>query len=145
MKLYAVTTEDGGLSYAGVSLSQRNDYLRSVKPGTLMELEIKPHRPKKTSNQCRAYFGLLVKTVKGYLDENGQTVTILGLEVPWTVELIKEWFYAACDPRDEEGGKLTISRMDTVQMIKFFDQCRDAVAMTWGLPIPDPNPNWSKP
>jgi len=142
MKLYAVVTENGGMNYAGGSLNQRNSYLASLKPGTLLEVEIKPHRPKKTARQCRAYFGVLIRRVKEYLDDNGQTVTLMGLDVPWTAELIKEWFYAACDPRDDDGEKLTISKMDTVQMVRFFDECRDAVARTWGLPVPDPDPNY---
>jgi len=43
---------------------------------------------------------------------------------------------------DDDGRRVTLSKMSTVQAAKFLDECRNLVSTTVGIYIPDPNPNW---
>lgn len=125
-------------------------YLRSLKDGQAVNVDVKQIRPRKTYQQ--------VKTVMGYmLDQTILQANELGIDssgilaflldgsipkgAPITRDLLHELMYLICPTVDENGRRLTLSRMDTQQAAKLFETFRTVLAPL-GIIIDDPNPNW---
>ena len=151
MKLTAtVQTIDGSarLQFAPGMRKLLDSFLQSCKDGQAVTLEIKRLRAKGTYQQCKTIWGLLVMSIKHGLDEMGVDFATLissdkmppGLPVP--KDVIMQILYATCNDVGDNGERKTLSQMDIVERMRFFDRCRDYAASAWGIIVPDPEPNW---
>jgi len=107
-------------------------------------------RPLRTSQQIKCHFGLLINSVIAKANDEGiDTSTFLKMmvrdDLPTGIGLTKDFlhvlFYALCPCVDEEGKRVTLSRMTTEQASAWFEQCCNLLASR-GIYIPDPDPNW---
>ena len=58
-----------------------------------------------------------------------------------TTDFLHALMYQICPTVDENGKRVTLSRMNTVQAAQLFDRFRTIVA-PMGIVIEDPNPSW---
>jgi hypothetical protein len=63
-----------------------------------------------------------------------------GYSVP--ADVLQQLFYATCNDVGDNGERLTLSKMSTIQASHFFEKCRDYAANQWHIFIADPDPNW---
>lgn len=138
------TTINGGLHYAEGTLERRNEFLKSFKDGTPIEVTLRRHYQKKTNAQTRTFFGHFAQRVADELNDRGETVTIQGRQVPYSKQIVKEVVYAAgLLPTDEDGEQITISRQDSKQMSEFYNKCVAFVAQPpWCVFVRDPEPQF---
>jgi hypothetical protein len=122
----------------------------SHKDGTMIKAEYKVFHGLKTNQQVKTHFGLLINTVIAKANDDGiDTSMFLKMlirdDLPTGVGLTKgflhELLYALCPIADEEGKRVTLSKMTTDQACKWFDECRNLLASR-GIYIPEPDPNW---
>jgi hypothetical protein len=115
-----------------------------------MTKEPKPFRGHKTQKQLAAYFGLLIaRTIEQVNDQGIDTSGFLKLllqgDLPTGVPLTKNMLYDLllnlCPVYDEEGRKLSLSKMNIAEAAKFFEQCYNFLSSR-GFEIPNPDPNW---
>ena len=127
-------------------------WLLNIKDGTLIVSTHKIFRPHKTYQQVKTHFGLLINTVIVKANDEGiDTSRFLRMlvreDLPTGIGLTKDFvhqlLYALCPVYDEEGGRVTLSKMNTEQASFFLNMCRNLLAGR-GIYIPDPNPNWKK-
>jgi hypothetical protein len=45
---------------------------------------------------------------------------------------------------NDEGERITLSKADTSQASKFFEDIRAFAASQWSVNIPDPDPDWKR-
>ncbi len=143
------TIVNGGPTCAGHIQEQISLFNRSCKDGQLIEVTRKKWHPKKTHQQCKLYFGNLVKAVVSELDDRGWTLTIeVGphkAQVRPTTNRVKDLLYDLFAQKDDDGQVITISRMSTVQMAEFYEDCCDGLAVEpWMIYVQPPNPNWKQ-
>ena len=154
MKAYAIATgsitENGGYVYAENSQMLAKNYLNSVKPGSLLRVEIVRQYPPKTKEQLGMIFGLMLEQTIVQANDLGIDVSgflrfLLDGSIPKGVGLTKDFLlaiaYAVCPTVDSEGRRVTLSRMDTQQASEFFERFR-AIVGPLGIDIQDPNPRW---
>ena len=146
MKLY-ITKGEPGQSFPGHILNKLNDYWKSMTFGEISEVSLEKPKKRGTAKQQRTFFGLAVKTVLDHLTTMGVTVRIEAnghlMERPVSKEDVVQMLYTAA-PLTEEGKRITLSRMDSVQRAAFFKDCQHLAAMTWGCVIVDPNPDLAR-
>ena len=136
------------LTFPPVIAGLRDSMLQSCKPGTVVREKLTPSRPSKSHQQIKALWGLVIEMVKREFDDRGWDLNMLlptanvptGIPVPRDV--LKAVFYAACGNVGDQGERKTMSQMNVLEMSRFFENCRDHAARTWGIIVPDPDPNW---
>jgi len=128
-------------------LESRKQYLVSMEGKPVTEI-LKKTVKSKSSQQVKAHFGLLVNTVIARANDEGiDTSEFLKLlvrgDLPTGVGLcqkfVHELLYVLCPCTDEEGRRITLSKMTTTQAAEWFDRCRNLLASR-GIYIPDPDP-----
>ena len=110
----------------------------NIKDGAMIKAEYKIFRPKGTTKQAGAHFGLVVKMVRERMEELGWD--ICGI-LP-NKDMIHEILKKCCGGVGDNGETMGFSEMDTEQRSKFFENCRTWAATQLNLNIPDPDPNW---
>lgn len=125
----------------------RQQYLEKLKDGTpIVEELVRYHKPK-SLEQLGAWWGLFSKIILSEFDINGwDTSLLLRLDKPTgigiTAELLKEYMYSVCPIFDDSGKRIGMSKADTKQMAKFFDDCRNFSASQWSICVPEPRRDW---
>jgi len=146
MKFYPMI-QDGELTYAPPIAEQRKKLLEKQKDGTVFEETLTVFRPSKTRKQLGAFWGLAMSIAVAELDDRGYDTSFL-LNVPKptgiaiTKDLLCEYLYNVCPIFDEDGKRITLSKANTQQAAKFFDDCRNFMASQWSITIPEPSPLW---
>jgi hypothetical protein len=150
MDLYGTITDSHQIAFAKDTNEQRRRFLASCKPGTVVKETLLRHRPEKTHQQVKLIWGLLIEHVKKGLDAMGFDLATLFPTaqvppgVPCPREVLMQLFYACCNDVGENGERKTLSQMNTVEAAAFFEACRDHAARTWGIIVPEPDPNWKQ-
>lgn len=125
----------------------RQRYLIAFKEDDIIEENLKKHRNQKSQKQLGAWWGLFSKIVIAEFDDRGwDTSYIFRLDKPTGIgiskDLLKEFMYAMCPTYDDNGNRITMRKMNTLQMAGFFDDCRNFAASQWSIYVPEPDPNW---
>ena len=146
---YIGTIQNGSIVFNVTQLSMRKRQLHDLKNGTPISEEIKVVRQSKTHQQVKTIFGLAIQRIKQEFDDRGWDNSILlGLNIPTgnevTTGLLKEFLYAVCPIRNEEGKRITLSHKDcdTKAASRFFDEIAAWAASQWSVFIPAPDINW---
>ena len=148
MKFFA-QIRNGELAFSGEQNELRDQHLRSFKPEDIVIETLTKHRLKRRSKQLGAWFGLFSKMVLAEFEDRGwDTSYIFKLPQPTgnpiSEGLLKDYMYAMCPTYDKEGNSITMRKMDTGQMAKFFDECRNFAASQWCVNVPEPDKDWKK-
>jgi hypothetical protein len=131
-------------------LSQFRQWWNSLKDGTMLRADWVIVRGTKSYQQVKTHFGLLIKTVIAKTNDEGiDTSKFLKLlvqeDLPTGVGLtsgfLHQLFYLLCPVYDDEGKRVTLSKMNTEQASKWLEDCRNLLASR-GIYVPDPDPNW---
>ena len=120
-----------------------------IKDGTEVWTDFGVVRALRSSEQLGAIFGLMLARAKCILEERGEdTSLIYNLAKPTgvaiSVDNLKDYFYAATPLYDANGIRITLSKANTKEAAKFFDDVRNYMAGQWNIVIPDPNKNWKQ-
>lgn len=104
-------------------------------------------RKDKSRQQLGAIFGLAIRQIKQFFDDNGwDSSYIIRSDRPTGIglsaELLKEYLYAVVPIYNDDGERITLSKCTTKQAAEFFDGVRNFAASQWGLHIPEPDPSW---
>jgi hypothetical protein len=142
--------KDGVLYFPPAVNQARKDFIARHKDDTIMEETLSVPRASKSQSQLGAIWGLALATVVSELDDRGyDTSFILKLPDPTQTtgiaikpEMLCDYMYQVCPMYNEEGARITLSKSNTKEAAKFFDDCRNFWAAQWQIYVPDPNPNW---
>jgi hypothetical protein len=116
----------------------RAKYLASLPEGAAVSEKIGQVGRPKTNQQVRAFWGWLMPYAKAAFDGAGWDVD----GVPLVDEQIKRNLYDRCGHVGDNGEMVTISKMTTIQMAQFFENCCAFLAVRFGVVVPDPDPAW---
>ena len=132
--------------------SQRRyeDYISEAKDGCYEETLTKA-RKAKSDKQVRMIFGLMIQSTIDQADELGLDTSgflkYLLSEIPNGVGLNKDFLHAlmyqVCPTFNDNGQRVTLSKMNTKQAADLFERFRNIVA-TSGIVIDDPVKDWNK-
>lgn len=146
--LSAQKTDDKPLNLDPKEKNKLAEFFKNCKSG-YYSITIKRSRKSKSQNQLGAIFGLMIQATIEQADDMGlDTSSFLKNlidDVPTGVALDKDFIHAIMykiSPTfDKDGNEITLSKMDTKQAARLFENFRNTVAKM-GIDIPDPNPNW---
>lgn len=142
---------DGELQLPLPQLALRKQYLASMEGKPVTEI-LKKTVKSKTNRQVRTHFGLLIKTVIIKANDEGiDTSKFLNMIVQddlpsgvgLTIDFLHQLFLNVCPVYDDDGKKVTLSKMNTEQASKWFDECRNLLASR-GIYVDEPDPNWQE-
>jgi len=125
----------------------REHFLASIRDDTRITETIERDTKPKTYAQVKTIFGLAIaQIVAEFSDRGWDSSMLLNLNKPTGISvsqgLLKEFLYAVCPIYDENDKLITLSKADTRQAAKFFDEIRNYAASQWSIYIAEPNPNW---
>ena len=140
------TKQDGQLVHAPSIAEEKRKYWERVPEGAIVESSLTVKRRDKTTNQLGAIWGLMLSQAVSELDDRGyDTSFIYNLFNPTGIGITKDdlchFFYQAC-PIYNDGERITLSKSNTEQAAKFFNDARNYMASQWGINIPEPNQDW---
>lgn len=127
--------------------SQAKHWWEAIKDGTPILKSLEVYRSPKTDKQLGAIFGLMLAKAKCELDHRGiDTSFIFKLENPTGIDIciedLKQYFYTTCPIYNEEGIRITLSKSNTKEAARFFDDVRAWLASQWSIVVPEPDPDW---
>ena len=125
----------------------RQHFLTSIKDGTRVIETIEKDTKPKTHAQVKTIFGLAIAQIISDFEHRGwDSSMLLNMPKPTGIGiskgLLKEFLYAVCPIYDENDKPITLSKSDTAQASKFFDDIRNYAASQWSIYIPEPNIDW---
>jgi hypothetical protein len=121
-------------------------------PAGRYTVELKRIPKEKSYQQVKTVFGLMIAQTIAQANDEGIDVSgllkyLLVDRIPkgqgLTPDFLLELAYIICPTNDEEGRRITLSKMSTLQAANFFERFRTIIAGI-GIVIPDPNPEWWK-
>ena len=125
----------------------RQHFLTSIKDGTRVIETIEKDTKPKTHAQVKTIFGLAIAQIISDFESRGwDSSMLLNMPKPTGIAvskgLLKEFLYAVCPIYDENDKLITLSKSNTIQASKFFDDIRNYSASQWSVYIPEPNIDW---
>lgn len=143
---YYLNVFNGRLDWPDEVKDSLNSELAQLKDATQVWVKIGRMKAPKTSAQLKAWWGLFAASVITEFNDRGyDTSYILKVDKPTGIpidrELLKEYLYNVC-PIYRESRRVTMSSMDTEEMSKFFDDCRNFAASQWNIFVPEPDKNY---
>lgn len=126
---------------------QEKRYLSTFKPSDVIKKTLEKYHQPKSNKQLKTWWGLFCKIVLAEFNDRGKdTGDVFNIDKPTGIEiskeLLKDWMYILCPTYDDEGHRVTMSDMNTMQMAKFFDDCRKFASSQWSIYIPEPDKEW---
>lgn len=127
------------------------DFWLNAPPGRYT-VEISRPRKAKTGKQLGMIFGLMMESVIAQADDLGIDTSALlkhlvKEDVPngqgLTKGFLHELMYVVCPTTDDDGKRVTLSKMDTVQAGALFEGFRNLMAPL-EIVVPDPRKDWKK-
>lgn len=146
---FPATIQQGQIVMRPVVEESRRRFLATLKDGTLVNEDITKFHPNKTPNQLGAIFGLALAQIEAELSNRGwDSSVVMRIDRPTgiavTKDMLKQFFYSLFPELDDGGKQITLSRMDTTQAARFFENIRNFAASQWSIVIPEPNPSWKE-
>lgn len=120
-------------------------FIDNAPPGRYV-IEIKRDRPPKSQKQLGMIFGHMIEETIRQADEKAigveeLLVYLLAGNIPKGVAITKDFLhalmYVICPTVDEEGNKITLSKMNTLQANELFERFRTILGPL-GICIDDP-------
>ena len=148
MEFHGTANGSTQLTYPPAIAELRRTFLESVKPGTLLKETITRFYPKASNQQKSMIWALLIGEFKRALDERGiDMATLFPLAqlppgLPCPPKVLMEWLYAAYAKIGPDGKMVTLGRMNVEEAATFFEECRNYLATTWHIQVPDPDKEW---
>lgn len=138
---------DGKKTMAPAIAEMARRHWNSIKEGEEFTLSLTKIRAGKSQKQLGAIWGLMIAKAVLEFDEKAMDTSYLyGLSVPTGVPIkngpLCDYLYSMCPIYTEINKRITLSKANTEEAAKFFDECRNHLASQFGIVIPDPNPNW---
>ncbi len=108
-------------------------------------------RPPKTQKQCAVIFALMIQQTIVQANDKGigiddLLVYLIDGRIPKgvgiTTDFLHELMYIICPTTNEDGRRITLSKMNTVQANSLFERYRDIMAGI-DIVIDDPDLNWA--
>ena len=138
---------DGDMVVSGHQVELRRQWLSGQKDGTVVRETLAKQTLPKTHQQCKAHFGLALAMIVESFNDNGWDASmLLNLPEPTGIGITKDMlqvFFYALFPVFNEGRQTTLSKMNTAEASKFFDQIRNFASSQWQIAIPEPDKNWA--
>jgi len=124
------------------------DWLDAERDGCLAWDGERTYKPK-SHKQVKTIFGLMIADTIAQCNDLGVDVSALLKylvnDIPKgkgiTKDLLHSLMYIICPTTDEEGRRVTLSKMNTKQAYELFESFRNIMAPL-GVVIPDPDPQW---
>ncbi len=144
---FETTVKDGSLNMTPAQLELYKRTLASYKDETKVKLSITKITVSHTNQQLKTIFGLAIAQLVQAFDDNGwDSSMLLNIDKPTGVgcykDLFKEYFYNLYPVRDENGKRITLSKMDIEQAGAYLEQIRNHAASQWSINIAEPDPLW---
>lgn len=127
-------------------------YLSALKDNTLAYRETKKFIQGKTHQQVKTIFGLMINSTIAQANDLGIDISyllkyLIDDKIPkgqgLTKDFLHELMYIICPTTDEDGKRITLSKMNIEQAGKLFESFRNTIS-TIGIVIDDPNPELAK-
>jgi hypothetical protein len=139
--------QSGELDFPLPIKEERRKFLSRLKDGDLVDESLTIFREPKTKNQLGAHFGLMLSMAVQELDDRGyDTSFILKIDKPTgigiSIDLLKEYFYNVCPMFNDNGERIGLSKANTQQASKHFEDCRNFLASQWNINVPEPSKDW---
>lgn len=146
MKAIGIKKGNGAV-YPPLIKESRGKKWADIKDGTEIWTDFGVVRQLRSSEQLGAIFGLMLTRAVVILTDRGEdTSLIYNLAKPTGVAIsvnnLKDYFYAATPMYNEQGIKIRLSKANTKEAAKFFDDVRNYLASQWSITIPEPDKNW---
>ena len=137
----------GKLIYPPAVAEQKRRHWRSIPEGADVKSSLAVQRQARTNKQLGAIWGLMIAQAVTELDDRGyDTSFILNTPNPTGIAIDKnllcDYFYNVCPIFDEDGKRITLSKMNIEQAMKFFGDVRNFLASQWSIVVPEPDVNW---
>lgn len=140
MKFLAIM-QDGKLVLPEAQRQLRQHFVATLRDGQRVEETLVKKSDSGTHEQLKYQFGVIIALLIDYCIEWGHG--IFGCAP--TRDMVKEVLYVACADSDDDGCRLTLSKMDKAQRSAFIDRCMHWCAhLTPPLFIPPADPNWQE-
>ena len=141
------TKKNGQLHHPPAIAEQKRKHWERIPDGATVRSSITVQRQNKSQKQLGAYWGLAMATAVDELDDRGyDTSFLLNTPNPTGIaidgHLLCEYFYNVCPIHNGEGQRITLSKADTKEAAKFFDDVRSFLSTQWQIVVAEPDPNW---
>ena len=138
---------DNELVHPPAIAEEKRKFWERIKEGTVVESSLTVKRADKTGKQLGSIWGLMLSQAAQELDDRGYDTSFLyNLPNPTGIPITKDdlcaYFYQACPIYNDDGERITLSKSNTVQAAKFFEDVRSWMSTQWQLYIAEPDPNW---
>jgi len=150
MKIFAQKIDDQ-IRDKEALLAEITDAIMANKNGCI-EIDVKLARKPKSHQQVKMIFGLMIQSTivqanELAIDTSDFLAYLVDSSIPkgqgLTQGFLHELMYAVCPTTDEDGRRVTLSKMSTEQAGDLFESFRTIVAPL-GINISNPNPNWEQ-
>ena len=146
MKFFGIK-QDGCLVHPSAIAEAKRKFWDRIKDGAEIESVITVKRGDKSQAQLGAIWGLMLAQAVIELEDRGYDTSFLyNLELPTGIGIKSEdlcrFFYNVCPIYNDEGKYITLSKTNTAEAAKFFDDVRNYMASQWSVIVPEPDPNW---
>ena len=120
-------------------------------PDGCIEQSVKRAKKHKSHKQVKTIFGHMIEQTIIQCNDLGigiddLLVYLIDGNIPKgqaiTKDFLHQLMYTICPTTDEEGRRVTLSKMNTKQGSELFERFRTTLAPL-GIDIPDPNPNYN--
>ena len=147
MKEFYGIIEDGKLKLLPAVNKLRKAHLDSIKNGTRVVEIIKKDFKPKTHQQVKTIFGHMMGSIITQADDLGIDISdllvyLLDGNIPkgqgLTRDFLHELMYIVSPTIDDEGNRVTLSKMNTKQASELFERFRNIFAPL-GINIADPD------
>lgn len=127
------------------------EFENNAAPGRWRKDYIKERKPK-SQKQCAVVFALMIQQTIIQANDlaigvDDLLVYLIDGRIPkgqmLTTDFLHELMYLICPTRDDEGRRVTLSKMNTKQASDLFERFRTIMGPI-GINIPDPDPNWNR-
>lgn len=128
------------------------DIFKNDAPPGRYRADFVRERPPKTQKQCAVVFALMIQQTIIQANDlaigvDDLLVYLIDGRIPkgqmLTTDFLHELMYLICPTRDDEGRRVTLSKMNTKQASDLFERFRTIMGPL-GIDIPDPDPNWKQ-
>ena len=142
-----MTVKKGQMSMSPAQAALRRHWLTSLTNGTEIIETLQKRGKPKTWEQCKMHFGLALQRIVEGFDDNGWDCSmLLNLPDPTGVgidkDMLQMFFYALFPTLNEDGERITLSKMDTKQESAFYEKITNFASSQWQIVIPEPQKDW---
>ena len=125
------------------------EFWQNAPPGRYT-VKITKERKAKSKKQLGAIFGhefnsIIAQANEKAIDVSDLLVFLIDGNIPkgqgLTTSFLHELMYVICPTTNEEGRRVTLSKMNTLQAANLFDGLRTILAPL-GINVSDPDPSW---